>query len=130
VPTHDRDDPDGHPGEPGTPDPHDEPDDPRLRIPDVLRDPPAGKTPRESPSTMSSIAEMGRAWGVALEFVISILVGVGLGWLFDRWQSTAPTGALIGLALGFAIAFLRIIRYSLAEQRREQAARDERKRRG
>jgi F0F1-type ATP synthase assembly protein I len=78
-------------------------------IPEVLREGPS-PAPAKAPSTMSSIAGMGAAWGVAFDFIGTILAGVALGWLFDRWQNTAPWGILVGLALGFVGAFIRIIR--------------------
>jgi ATP synthase protein I len=56
---------------------------------------------------------------VALDFVFALLAGAGLGWLFDRWRVTMPWGLLVGLALGFVFAFLRIVRATQAQERAE-----------
>ena len=63
---------------------------------------------------------MGKAWGVALDFVFTIMAGMGLGWLVGRWQGHSPGWVLGGLALGFTIAFIRIIRATMREEREEQ----------
>ncbi len=91
-------------------------------IPETLRKPPPPPPPPKTPG--SDIAAMGRAWAIALDFVFTVLAGAGLGWLFDRWRSTGPVGLLVGLGLGFVVAFWRIIRTT---QREEEA---ERRRRG
>ncbi len=86
-------------------------------IPDVLR---RGPTPvMKKQTTDSGVAGMARAWAVALDFVFSVLAGAGLGWLFDRWRGTLPWGLLVGLVLGFIVAFWRIIRATQAQEREE-----------
>ena len=47
-----------------------------------------------------------KAYQVAFEAVLSIPVGMGLGYWADRVWGTSPIGLGIGLALGFA-AFVR-----------------------
>ncbi len=79
---------------------------------------PARKPDEKKPA--SSLADVGRGWSVALEFVFTILASGGLGYAFDTWKGTAHTGTLIGLALGFVIAFWRIVKDALAQDRREQ----------
>jgi ATP synthase protein I len=87
-------------------------------VPEVLRAPAAAR-PEKAPSTMSSIAGMGAAWGVAFDFIVTILTGLILGWALDHWGPTTPWGILGGLAVGFVAAFVRIIR---ATQREDRAA--------
>jgi F0F1-type ATP synthase assembly protein I len=92
-------------------------------IPEVLQKSPAG--PQERPPTlMSGVASMGAAWGMAFDFVVTILAGLGLGWLFDRWQGSSPWGILAGLGVGFVAAFVRIIRNTQRIERQEAAARE------
>jgi ATP synthase protein I len=67
----------------------------------------------------SGVAGIARAWAVALDFVFSVLAGAGVGWLFDRWRGTMPWGLLVGLALGFVVGFLRIVRTTQAQEREE-----------
>ena len=91
-------------------------------IPDVLQQsPPAA--PSKPPSLMAGVAGMGAAWGMAVDFVVTILAGLALGWLIDRWQGTSPWGILGGLCLGFVAAFVRIVRQTQRDERREAAAR-------
>ncbi len=111
--------------------------DPRLDIPEVLRrpvepsnyDPVYGdragrgsgkRGPRAGPGDFASV---GKAWGVAGNFVFTIIAGALVGWLIDRWRGSLPVATLIGLGLGFATAFIRIIRQTQREEREEQARR-------
>jgi ATP synthase protein I len=73
---------------------------------------------------MSTGVEMGRAWATALSFVFTILAGAILGWLFDRWRGTRPTGAMVGLAIGFVLAFYQIVRSTQQQQKADQDRRN------
>jgi ATP synthase protein I len=112
--------------------PPSEPSDPRLRIPDILKQPgPKGEFDpltggRSSPPEVHDVSGMGKAWSTALDFVFSILAGAFVGWLADRWRNTLPLWTLVGLALGFVTGFIRIVR---ATQRQERAEREARSRR-
>lgn len=65
-----------------------------------------------------------RAWGTALDFVFTILAGGVLGFLADKYYFAGGSkGVLIGLASGFVIAFIRIVRSTLAQERAEAKAR-------
>lgn len=98
------------------------PDDPRLAIPEILREGPAGaaRAPEGRPEG-SDIAQMARAWAVALDFVFTIIAGGVVGWLFDLWRKSGPIGLLVGLGLGFVLAFVRIIRATQKQERLEAA---------
>lgn len=89
--------------------------DPRLRIPDVLRQEP-GPPKGGGGAGGSSLGELARAWAVAFDFVATVIGGLALGWLFDWWRGTQPWGMLVGLAMGFASALIRIIRRTLKEE--------------
>jgi F0F1-type ATP synthase assembly protein I len=114
-----------------TPTPPEHPD-PRLRIPDVLREPEGGEgSVRATKSVVPGVSGpndggfwgMAKAWGIALDFIFTIIAGAALGYGFDYWKKTAPTGLMIGIGIGFVVAFIRIVRSTLKEQRAE----DERK---
>ena len=51
-----------------------------------------------------------KAYQGALEAVLSILIGTGLGYLADRLFGTGPVFLLLGLAAGFASFVIRISR--------------------
>ena len=97
--------------------------DPRLRIPEVLREQPTDSKAKGGGSG-SSLGDLAKAWAVAFDFVATVIGGLALGWVFDWWRGTQPWGMLIGLAVGFASALIRIIRRTLREeaasQRRKQ----------
>lgn len=90
-------------------------------IPEVLKKPPrpAPAPPEAGPSSLSGV---GRAWGIAMDFIFTILAGAGLGWLIGRWQGHMPGWVLGGLALGFAAALVRIIRATQRQERLEREA--------
>lgn len=88
-------------------------------MPEILRErPPAARE-----STAPPIAGIARGWGLAIDFIASILLMLLLGWVVDGWQGTSPAFTLAGLGVGFAIALTRIIRATLREERREAAKR-------
>lgn len=102
--------------------------DPRLEIPEVLR------TPVQRPESMQATSKskegglgflgIAKAWGTALDFLFTIFAGAALGWLFDKWQGTAPKGLMIGCGLGFVLAFIRIVRSTMKQERKEREARE------
>lgn len=108
-----------------------DPDDPRLAIPDVLKEsnqPLRGtRSDLDEQGVAANLAGAGKAWAIAFEFVITIVAGIGLGWLFDRWKGSAPTGALVGMAAGFVMAFYRIVRATQAQDRAEAKQRQNRR---
>ena len=95
--------------------------DPRLEIPEVLR---AKPSPADKPKQPVDMTETAKAWGVALDFVITTVAGAVVGWLLDRWLGTKPWGTVVGLGLGFATAFVRIIRFTQRTERLEREARE------
>lgn len=115
-------------GRGSTDDETDPPSGPDLQIPSVLREdgPPLPKISKPEPGLMASMADVGKAWAVALDFIVTILMGAGAGYGWDRWRSTSPTGILIGLSAGFAFALVRIIRYTQKQEALERAERAKR----
>lgn len=53
---------------------------------------------------------MGAKYQGALEAVLAIPIGAGLGYWADREWEVAPWGLLIGFVLGFSAFVLRLIR--------------------
>jgi ATP synthase protein I len=47
---------------------------------------------------------------LSTEFVAGIVVGAGLGWLFDAGLGTSPWGLIVFLLLGFAAGVLNVLR--------------------
>lgn len=96
-------------------------------IPEVLRTPiqhPSLKQVDKLPSTVASLSEAGKAWGMALDFVATVIVGILLGWLLGKWLGHMPAFVLGGLAVGLVTAFVRIVRATQRAERLEAAARE------
>ncbi|MCC6678996.1 MAG: AtpZ/AtpI family protein [Phycisphaerales bacterium] len=96
-------------------------------IPDVLKERPGAGRTHDQPSSSSSLSGVGRAWGIAMDFIFTILAGAGLGWVIGRWQGHIPGWVLGGLSIGFAAALVRIIRATQRQERLERAAAEERR---
>jgi len=102
-------------------------------IPEILRRPvehPSLKRVGEAPSAMSSLSEAGKAWGMALDFVATVIVGMLLGWVLAKWLGHTSAFVLGGLALGLVTAFVRIVRATQRAEKREAAAREAARQRG
>ena len=69
------------------------------------------KDPPEKPGALTRRGM--KAYQGALEAVLSIPVGMGLGYLADRYFGTGPVFLLVGLAVGFASFVIRISRLRL-----------------
>jgi ATP synthase protein I len=53
---------------------------------------------------------IGRAFRMSSEFVAGVLVGGGLGWVFDRLLGTSPWGLIVFLMLGFVAGIMNVVR--------------------
>ena len=62
--------------------------------------------------------DLRRYSGLGVDLVANTLVGLGLGYLLDRWLGTTPWLMIIGLVLGTIAGFKTIFRV-LAEQDKE-----------
>jgi ATP synthase protein I len=60
----------------------------------------------------AEVSRKGMAVAVKLssEFVSAIIVGAGLGWLFDWFFGTLPWGLVVLLLLGFCAGILNVLR--------------------
>ncbi|MBL8885885.1 MAG: AtpZ/AtpI family protein [Phycisphaerales bacterium] len=100
------------------------------KIPELLREPVGIPMPgRDAPKlgAVGSLMDAGKAWGAALNFVFTIIAGLMLGWLCDYFFKTRPWGVLGGLAAGFVLAFVQIVRNTLKTEAKEKAERERRK---
>lgn len=56
----------------------------------------------------------GAAWGQAMrwstDLLAGLLVGMGIGYLFDRWLGTSPWLLLVGFGIGFAAGLRNLAR--------------------
>lgn len=55
---------------------------------------------------------VGSALKLSSEFIAAIIVGVGLGWFFDRIAGTSPWGLIVFLLLGFVAGVVNVLRSS------------------
>ena len=60
--------------------------------------------------SQSSSAGYAQAMKLSSEFIAGILVGAGIGWVFDQWLGTGPFGLIVFLLLGFAAGVLNVLR--------------------
>ncbi|MEO6235565.1 MAG: AtpZ/AtpI family protein [Vicinamibacterales bacterium] len=63
-------------------------------------------------STRETMESFGTLGSVGLAFVISIVMGAGLGLLIDRWVGAGHWGFFIGFFLGLAAGVITVIRAS------------------
>ena len=51
--------------------------------------------------------------GIGMEVAAQVAAGAVLGWLFDRWQGSSPTGLLTGSVIGIVVGLWSLIRGAL-----------------
>ncbi len=54
-----------------------------------------------------------RMAGLGFQVATEVAAGALLGWLFDRWRGTDPTGLLIGAIVGIVVGLWSLIKGSL-----------------
>ncbi len=65
---------------------------------------------RNSANRKSDNVNCSNAIRLSTEFVVAILVGVGIGWTIDRFFGTAPWAMIIFLPMGFIAGVRNIMR--------------------
>jgi hypothetical protein len=58
-----------------------------------------------------------RMGGLGMEVASEVAAGALLGWAFDTWRGTAPTGLLVGSIAGIVVGLWTLIRRGLALNR-------------
>lgn len=58
----------------------------------------------------SSSAGLGFRMGI--ELMVGVVVGLGLGWLLDRWLDTKPLFMIVLMILGMGAGILNVVRAS------------------
>ena len=75
----------------------------------------------------SSVAG-GKGYSMAFRFMVDLLagigVGVGIGWVLDRWLNTAPLFLIVFMLLGFAAGMRSVIRAANKEQAKHPVPKD------
>jgi ATP synthase protein I len=56
------------------------------------------------------LAGVGQGFKIGSEFIAGVLVGAGIGWVFDRLLGTSPFGLIVFLLLGFGAGVLNVLR--------------------
>ena len=51
--------------------------------------------------------------GLGFEVSTQVLGGAALGWLYDRWQGTAPNGLLVGALVGVVVGLWGLVKGAL-----------------
>jgi ATP synthase protein I len=70
----------------------------------------AGLDPRPGPTRAAMNDRMGLGFRVAVELVVSTLVGGAIGYGLDAWLGIAPWGMVVCLGFGFAAGVMTIYR--------------------
>jgi len=71
------------------------------------------KAKRETPVEVKDDGSLlGQAWRMSTELVVSVIVGLGLGYGIDTILGTKPWGMLIGLCFGFTAGIMAVLRTS------------------
>ena len=66
--------------------------------------------PTDKRKEPSMLAALGLASGIGLELAVSVLVGIGLGYLADRAFHTSPWILLVGLIVGVLVGGSSVVR--------------------
>ena len=93
-------------------------------VPELLTRPVHHPAPPLTPPKPTSKGDTARAWGIAMDFVVTVIGMALLGYFADKYLNSSPTWTIVGLSAGFAFALYKIIRRTLADEKREAAARD------
>ena len=73
----------------------------------------AAKSKYEVPAEIQDDGSLlGQAWRMSTELVVSVMVGLGLGYGLDILLGSKPWGMLLGLCFGFAAGIMAVLRTS------------------
>ncbi|MCC6968865.1 MAG: AtpZ/AtpI family protein [Phycisphaerales bacterium] len=91
-------------------------------VPDLLARP-VERRAVAPPANSTGLGDTARAWGIAMDFVVTVIGMALLGYFADRYFKASPIWTIVGLSTGFAFALYKIIRRTLADEKREAAER-------
>lgn len=60
------------------------------------------------------------ATSIGIQFVVSIFIGFGVGYLLDRWLGTKPWLMVFFLLFGVGAGFLNLVRVSMDQDRMDE----------
>jgi ATP synthase protein I len=81
----------------------------------------AQKKQEPSPRLNNALSgESGKALRMGTDFIISVVIGVFLGYWIDRWLGTKPFGIIIFLFLGFGAGVVNMQRLETASTREDK----------
>jgi ATP synthase protein I len=86
------------------------PSDPLARLGERLEKARRRSSEHEGEEPASAPGGLGYGFRVGIELVSALAVGVGLGFLADRFIGTRPWGVILGFFLGAAAGMLNAIR--------------------
>ncbi len=69
-----------------------------------------GPEPDKNEKNQPPKSALGLAFRVGVELVSAVAIGVGIGWLLDRWLDTRPWLMLVFIFLGGAAGILNVYR--------------------
>lgn len=97
------------------------PDDDKLKNLGLRLDKARGdKAEKAQKSKNSSGSALGKAYRMAIELVVAVVVGGGIGWYLDKWLETGPWLFVIFFFLGVAAGFRNV--YKAAQKMGESAS--------
>lgn len=62
------------------------------------------------PPSEPASSPIGLAFRFSVDVIAAVVVGIGAGWLLDRWLGTAPYLLIVMFFLGAVAGFLNVIR--------------------
>jgi ATP synthase protein I len=72
---------------------------------------------RPGPDRGEALRSIGALWAAGWSFVIAILLGLGGGYLLDRWLGTTPWLFFLGFVLGFVAGVMNLYKAAAASSR-------------
>ncbi len=89
-----------------------------------------GPEPDKNDNNQPPKSALGLAFRVGVELVSAVAIGLGIGWLLDRWLDTRPWLMLVFIFLGGAAGILNVYRmargfgYAVGYQQDEETGDD------
>lgn len=91
----------------------DEPNDKALQSLDARLDAFEAKKAAEKPAQAATEKANQDGYRLLADLIGGVLVGLGFGWLLDRYAHTSPWGLVGGLLIGLGLAIFSIVRKAM-----------------